>query len=112
MDEFCEYWNNHLLRRQDNKQNASGTSPRHAWQAPEDVRVDAQQCYITVDLGWVRELRRQLGGEEGRKQALSFVSPEFQVMADEAYERIGSPLIDLTNAWTVFTAMVQALQDH
>ena len=60
----------------------------------------------------IRELRDGIGGEEGRRQAYQFVTPEFQAAADGAYADLGYPRITLTTAWTVFVAVVDVLESR
>ena len=58
----------------------------------------------------VDELRNQIGGEEARRQAFDFVTPEFRAEADNAYVKIGSPPITLGTAWSIFLAVVNVLR--
>ena len=77
-------------------------------ECPESVRPGARNCAIRVRRELVQELRERLGGEEGRRQAYSFVPPQFQARADDAYVAMGAPKITLTNV--IFDAMVTALR--
>ncbi|RDX40327.1 hypothetical protein OH76DRAFT_1490373 [Lentinus brumalis] len=110
LDEFQAYWNNHLIRTQREKLNTSGTSPLHAFSAPESVRSTACNCAIKVNMNLVNELRAQIGGAEGRRAAFEFVSPEFKAMADDVYGNLGYPSITLETAWDVFIAVVGGLR--
>ena len=58
----------------------------------------------------IDELRDEVGGEEGRRQAYEFVTPEFQAAADGAYADLGHPRITLTTAWMVFSNVVNVLR--
>lgn len=58
----------------------------------------------------VRELRDQIGGEEGRRRAYEFVTSQFRAEADGAYMELGFPPITLASAWTVFTSVVNLLE--
>ena len=60
----------------------------------------------------VEELRDQIGGAEGRRQAYEFVTPDFRAEADEAYIDIGSPPITLVTAWNIFVSVVNVLKAH
>ena len=53
----------------------------------------------------VHELRMDLGGAEGRKQAFRFVDVEFEALADEALAQLNYPDITLSSAWDVFIAV-------
>ena len=112
LDEYREYWNNHTVRRQKEKDLPSGTSPIHMWTCPTDMRPTARDCRVNVRADIVRGLRDEIGGEEARRQAYQFVTPEFQAEADGAYTDLGSPHITLTTAWAVFLAMVDELRSR
>ena len=60
----------------------------------------------------VHDLRNQIGGQEGRRQAYQFVTPEFRAEADGTYTDLGSPPITLVTAWTVFLAVVDGLRSR
>ncbi|KAI1785490.1 hypothetical protein LXA43DRAFT_1100273 [Ganoderma leucocontextum] len=110
LDEYREYWNNHTVRRQKAKDLPSGTSPTHIWTCPTHLRPTARDCRVNVRRELIRELRDEIGGEDGRRQAYNFVTPEFRAEADGAYMDLGSPPITLVNAWTIFLAVVNVLR--
>lgn len=110
LDLFREYWNNHYLRPQKDKMLPSGTSPRQIWEAPESVSPTARNCSVKVRPELVSQLRDSIGGVDGRHHAYAFVTQEFKAVADNAYYNIGCPAIDLTNAWNVFTRIVDVLR--
>ena len=112
LDEYCKYWNNHTVRHQKEKDLPSGTSPNHIWTCPTDMRPTARDCRVNVHRDMIHELRAEIGGEEGRRQAYQFVTPEFQAVADAAYADLGYPRITLMSAWTVFLAIVDVLQSR
>lgn len=112
LDAYCTYWNNHRLRSQPNKLNPSGTSPLHMLEAPDSVRPGARHCGIRVRKELVDQLRQSIGGMAGRELALSFSTPRFQKIADNAYLSLGSPEITLNTAWKVWKAMVNLLQPY
>ncbi len=60
----------------------------------------------------ISELREQIGGQEGRRQAYDFVTPEFRAEADGAYTDLGSPPITLVTAWAIFLAVVDVLKSR
>ena len=60
----------------------------------------------------IRELRDGIGGEEGRRLAFQFVTPEFQVAADGVYADLGYPRITLRTAWKVFLAVVDSFRSR
>lgn len=110
LDEFREYWNNHTLRSQKDKDLPSGTSPLHMWTCPTSVRPTARDCSVGVRAELVQELRNRLGGVEGRRRAYEFVAPEFQALADGALADLGFPVISLSNAWPMFHSIVAVLR--
>ena len=112
LDEYRQYWNNHTVRRQKKKDLPSGTSPTHIWTCPTNVRPTARDCRVHVRRELINELRNQIGGEEGRRQAYEFVTPEFCAEADEAYIDLGSPPITLVGAWKLFFAVVAVLRSR
>ena len=110
LDEYREYWNNHTVRRQKDKDLPSWTSPIHIWTCPTHVRPTARDCRINVRPDLVHQLRSEIGGEEARRQAYQFATPEFQAEADGVYADLGSPRITLATAWTVFLTIVDVLR--
>ena len=112
LDKYKEYWNNHTVRRQKNKDLPSGTSPTQIWTCPTHLRPTARDCRVYVRQELIRELRDQIGGEEGHRQAYEFVTAEFRAQADGAYVAIGSPPIMLGTAWAIFTSVVNVLRFH
>ena len=112
LDEYREYWNNHTVRRQKEKDLPSGTSPMHMWTCPTHMRPTARDCRVNVRADMVHHLRDEIGGEVARQQAYQFVTPEFQAEADGAYADLGSPHITLATAWMVFHSVVDVLQSR
>ena len=82
------------------------------WTCPTHARPTARDCRIFVRPDMIQQLRGQIGGEEARQNAYQFVSPEFQAMADAAFTDLGSPNPTLTTAWSIFSAMVNALHTY
>lgn len=105
LDDFREYWNNHKLSKQKKKTLPTGTSPRHMWLTPTSVRATARNCSVRVNMESVRRLRGEMGGHEGREEAMQFVSEEFAAEADNAFGALGYPLITLSSAWDIFVAV-------
>lgn len=110
LNTFREYWNNHTIRSQKLKANPSGTSPLQMWSAPQSVVPDSFDCSIKVRPEFVAQLREDLGGDEGRDAALRFVPLAFEDRAEEAYELLGRPPIELESAWDVFRLMVDQMR--
>ena len=110
LDEYKEYWNNHTVRRQKDKDLPSGTSPIHMWTCPTQSRPTARDCRVYVRQELINELRDQIGGAEGRQQAYEFVTQEFRAEADGAYVDLGCPPITLKTAWSIFFSVVNVLR--
>ena len=107
LDAFVEYWNNHRIRTQKEKPNMSGSTPRHAFLVPAPP---AQDCKIPVDKEVVRALRSQI--PVSREEAMRWVDDDFDRLATQAYEAIGSPPLNkFLNGWRIFEAMVGVIND-
>ncbi|KAJ2929127.1 hypothetical protein H1R20_g7964, partial [Candolleomyces eurysporus] len=103
LDHFSEYWNNHKIRSQKRKPNMSGSTPRHAFIAPDPTRIT--KCYIDVDKPVVEALREQIPISCG--DSMQFVNHEFLQLAEETYDAIGRPdLSDLRQVWDIFSVML------
>lgn len=66
-----------------------------------------ERCLIAVDLDEVDEL---LDSSEDGLAKLRYVDEEFELLAQEAYEAVGSLDITLETAWVVFRHMVEQLE--
>ncbi|KAF6752682.1 hypothetical protein DFP72DRAFT_1033891 [Ephemerocybe angulata] len=103
LDNFVTFWNNHRIRTQKSKPNMSGTTPQHAFIAPDPAQ--AEKCAIAVEQPVVDALRRQIA--TSRADSMRFVVGPFAEVADEAYKAIGSPdLSNIDEAWNIFGMML------
>ncbi len=101
MDDFSQWWNNHQVRKQTDKNMPSGVSPNYAMQNPR--LLCGLDCRIPVPKEAVAILREYLNEEEGpREDHLAWVSQTFDQAVWSAYEIIQSPPIDVHSAWDVF----------
>jgi hypothetical protein len=101
LDKFVEYWNNHKIRRQKDKPNMSGQTPRHAFTAPQPP---AEDCRILVDQVVIDALRSQI--PISREESMCWVDDTFDQASWEAYKVVGQPSFDsLRTAWSVFELM-------
>ncbi|KAJ3980302.1 hypothetical protein F5890DRAFT_1419886 [Lentinula detonsa] len=107
LDVFTEYWNNHRIRCQPGKPNASGTSPRHAFTLPKSISPEAEDCRIAIDQFVVDALRKEI--PVSQKEAMRYVSDEFGDEAEVIYQLIASPALKAISGWSTFTAMAQYL---
>lgn len=68
----------------------TGTLPQHIWHIPSSVQAISQNCPVRVDMKSVHCLQDEMGGHEGREEAMQFVSAEFAAEADNALWQLGS----------------------
>ncbi|KAF6755227.1 hypothetical protein DFP72DRAFT_1067935 [Ephemerocybe angulata] len=103
LDAFVMYWNNHCIRAQKKKANMSGSTPQHAFTAPDPAQ--AEDCAISVEQDVVNALRSQI--PTSRAESMRFVDDTFLEIADQAYYAVGRPdLADVTQVWDIFTSML------
>ncbi|KAE9391118.1 hypothetical protein BT96DRAFT_832510, partial [Gymnopus androsaceus JB14] len=107
LNSFTEYWNNHHIRFQAEKPNASGTSPRNAFTLPKSCSLQAQECQIDVDQFVVDALRAEI--PVSHEEAMKFVSDEFDAKVEGVYKHIGSPELKAVVGWSTFTTMLALL---
>ncbi|KAJ3504245.1 hypothetical protein NMY22_g17986 [Coprinellus aureogranulatus] len=111
LDEFRTYWNQHTVRPQPEKNMPSGHAPADALEYPEEYG-GLPDLLVKVPKEAIEEYRRQLDEEVGtREEWLSWYTAEFAEIAEEAYEEIGSPEMDLDSAWEVFSLMAPVVRD-
>lgn len=109
LDEFRIWWNQHTIRRQANKDMPSGHVPQDAVDHPE--MFGGIDCLIQVPHDVIDDLRQYLTEEVGpRDQFLQFYPYDFEPVASQAYQIIGSPQISLITAWSVFTKMSDVIE--
>lgn len=106
LDQYRNSWNNHTVRSQKNKQMPSGSTPQNFLTLPENY--GGQYCAIPVDRAFIQQLRERI--PVSREEAMRWVSDEFAALAGDVYDEIGSPVISLTTAWTVFQQMEPLLR--
>ncbi|KAI6002579.1 hypothetical protein F5J12DRAFT_839977 [Pisolithus orientalis] len=108
LDSFVEYWNNHRIRYQKRKSNASGTSPRHAFTLP--ASQGGQDCKVPVTQDVIDALRHEI--PVSRDVSMCWVSEEFGNLAERIYEEIGCPNFTLHGGWAIFQQMEEILVDE
>jgi len=75
------------------------------WLVPDYVCATYHNCTVWVDMHTVHDLRMDLDGAEGCKQAFCLVDVEFEDLTDEALAELNYPDITLSTAWDVFIAV-------
>ncbi|KAJ7091599.1 hypothetical protein C8R44DRAFT_835770 [Mycena epipterygia] len=88
LDDFVEYWNNHKIRTQRNKQLPSGFSPNYIYDFPDKFGLTYFGVPAPQDL--VYALRENI--PKNRKECYRWVSDEFEFV--------------LTEGWTIFCQML------
>lgn len=105
LDKFVEYWNNHRIRTQKEKQNMSGFIPMHGFTVPEPP---AEDCSIEVDQPVIDALRTQI--PVSREESMRWVSPAFEKAARRAYRTIGRPPLDnISSGWGIFSSIAAVI---
>ncbi|KAF8075916.1 hypothetical protein FPV67DRAFT_1558519 [Lyophyllum atratum] len=94
LDAFVKYWNNHR------------TTPRHAFTCPGSL--GGQDCRIPVEKNTLDALRAEI--PVSRLDAMRWVDDSFAERAQNAYERIGSPLLVPARGWSVFRSILAELE--
>ncbi|KAJ7149797.1 hypothetical protein C8R43DRAFT_1096870 [Mycena crocata] len=106
LDHFTELWNSHVIRRQRNKSMPSGFSPNELYAHPEHF---GGRCFaIPVPKDAITALRGTI--RLTRKAALQWVPEEFDTIAEQVYELIGSPPCSAETAWDLFSKMAAAMR--
>lgn len=96
--------NAHRIRKQKDKILPSGGSPNDFDKRPD--RYGGTPCLVKVDMDIVDELLAR--STEGAR-LMRYVDEEYEVIAEDLYERIGRPKITLQTAWAVFESMIAAM---
>ncbi|KAJ7774455.1 hypothetical protein B0H14DRAFT_3095915 [Mycena olivaceomarginata] len=105
LDHFTEWWNSHVIRRQHNKTMPSGVSPNKLHTHPEYY---GGRCFaIPVPRDAINEFRKtiKISGEA----ALAWVPEDFDVIAGQVYEMLGSPSVSAETAWDFFSQMTSVM---
>ncbi|TRM66467.1 hypothetical protein BD626DRAFT_396352, partial [Schizophyllum amplum] len=110
LNSYIEYYNGHRLARSKNKVNPSGHAPIYMMANPHDVKPGARDCRIRVRPELVRHLREAYGGMAARERALRFISRDFEAEADRAFQCLRLPVATLSNAWEIFSVLVEEIK--
>jgi hypothetical protein len=94
---FCNWWNHHRVRPQQEKDMPSGHVPLDSLEHPE--LYGGLDCLIRVPNDVIEDLREYLTEEVGsREECLRWVSEEFNALATEIWNAMGSPVITFSNS--------------
>ncbi|KAL0955296.1 hypothetical protein HGRIS_004185 [Hohenbuehelia grisea] len=109
LDQFCTWWNLHRVRPQQDKDMPSGHVPLDALKYPS--LYGGLNCLVEVPKPIIQDLREYLTEEVGsRKECLHWVTDEFEALANEVWEDMGSPRITFENSWTIFAEMADRIE--
>ena len=90
----------------------SGHIPAKIFESPHTYDKNAISCRIEVPKLIQYDCRHHLTDEVGeRNQFFSWYNDDFAVLAQLAFETIGSPGINLENGWEIFELMSDALRE-
>lgn len=107
LDVYREYWNIHTIRPQKQKVMPSGDSPNQFWTEPEEY--NGQRLTIPVPNIAVRAMRADL--PKTREEVMTWPTTlEFDTVAQDAYETLGSPKITKENGWALFRRMMPLIR--
>ncbi|KAJ7123036.1 hypothetical protein C8R44DRAFT_831485 [Mycena epipterygia] len=106
LDHFTEHWNSHVIRCQRNKLMPSGVSPNELYAHPEyyggrRFAIPVPQATIDAFCDSIRLTR---------EAALSWVPAEFDSIASQVYELLGSPVCSAETAWDLFSKMASVMR--
>ncbi|KAJ6556997.1 hypothetical protein DFH09DRAFT_1084343 [Mycena vulgaris] len=113
LDEFREWWNQHRVRLQRDKNMPSGHIPAHAHEHP--THFGGIDCRIHVPKEAIAELREYLTEEVGSREThLGWpgVTPEFKAIVGGAWAGIGSPEMTMESAWNIFAQMSAVMENY
>jgi hypothetical protein len=106
LDHLTARWNSHVIRRQRNKLMPSGVSPNDLYAHPEHY---GGRCFaIPVPQAAVNAFRDSI--RIARDAALSWVPAEFDAVAGQVYELLGSPECSAETAWDLFSKMASVMR--
>lgn len=98
--QFVRERNSYKSRKDNSKAGPSGMSRNNAFFMPESW--GGKNCLLPVDLEVVREIKKELGGDE----ILEFVSREFSDRAEAAYQTLGVQDLTFDNVWPIFKELL------
>ncbi|KAJ7598179.1 hypothetical protein C8J56DRAFT_880841 [Mycena floridula] len=101
VNEFVFWFNNHPTRKQSGKTLPSGFSAQYIFDFPKDV--DLEDFRQPIDSQTIAGLREAI--PITRKEAMRWVSDDFDAIAQQVYEHIGSPTLSLMIGWDIFDTM-------
>ncbi|KAJ7849498.1 hypothetical protein B0H14DRAFT_3668187 [Mycena olivaceomarginata] len=106
LDEFLDYFNNKKTRKQRNRILPSGVAPNVVFDMPADYGL--HNLAIPVPQEAVQQLRGLI--ETPREEVFRWVSDEFDMLATNIYNGLGSPKLETLSGWAIFIAMAPLIR--
>ncbi|KAF8202754.1 hypothetical protein K438DRAFT_1581060, partial [Mycena galopus ATCC 62051] len=106
LDEFLDYFNNKKTRKQRNRILPSSVAPNVVFDMPADYSL--QNLAIPVTQEVIQELRGLI--ETPREEAFRWVSDEFDMLATNIYNGLGSPKLETLSGWAILNAMAPLIR--
>ncbi|KAJ7429792.1 hypothetical protein B0H11DRAFT_2181067 [Mycena galericulata] len=108
LDEFVDYFNNQKTRKQSGRILPSGVAPNVVFDMPEEYGLENLAIPITQVA--VDELRSLI--DTPREDTFRWVSDEFDALALQVYEGLGSPKMEARTGWAIFNAMAPLIREQ
>ncbi|KAJ6629044.1 hypothetical protein B0H10DRAFT_1939943 [Mycena sp. CBHHK59/15] len=106
LDEFLDYFNNKKTHKQRNRILPSGVALNVVFDMPADYGL--QNLTIPVTQEAIQELRGLI--ETPREEAFRWVSDEFDMLATNIYNGLGSPKLETLSGWAIFHALAPLIR--
>lgn len=100
-----DYWNNHKTRSQSAANIPTGSAPNVVFDFPQNYGLS--HCGVGVPLSDIQALRETI--PRTREECYQWVPAEFNIIAQNAYIELSSPILDYTTGWKVFVDMIQII---
>ncbi|KAJ7816203.1 hypothetical protein B0H14DRAFT_2281431, partial [Mycena olivaceomarginata] len=106
LDNFTDLWNSHVIRRQRDKSMPSRVSPNELHAHPEYYGGRCFAIPVPKDaiIAMCGNIRLTWNA------ALDWVPQEFNMIATQGYESLGSPVCSPETAWDIFSRMASVMR--
>jgi hypothetical protein len=106
LNAFMAKQNGQKMRKDNAKAGPSSCSRNDAFIMPESQALDNKLLPLNDDqLEIVSEIKRAMGGDA----LLDFVSPEYSIQFEAAYDSLGVAELTMQNAWHIFETLLPLL---
>ncbi|THU86270.1 hypothetical protein K435DRAFT_683990, partial [Dendrothele bispora CBS 962.96] len=108
LEDYMDYWNKHRTRPNNTSAIPSGVTPNQIMACPRDYNM--MDCHFDVRPEIIDALREQL---PPREEVFRWVSDEFELCAQAAYDEIDRPSLvgasAMKESWVIFRRMKEAI---